>query len=26
VRVQPVSFENGVIGDTETNWLFFARG
>ena len=26
VRVQPVSFENTVIGDTETNWLFFARG
>lgn len=26
VRVQPVSFENTVIGDIETNWLFFARG
>ena len=26
VRVHPVSFENDVIGDTETNWLFFARG
>ena len=26
VRVEPVQFENGVVGETETNWLFFARG
>ncbi len=26
VRVEPVHFENGVVGETETNWLFFARG
>jgi spermidine synthase len=26
VRVEPVRFENRVVGDEETNWLFFARG
>jgi spermidine synthase len=26
VRVEPVHFENGVVGESETNWLFFARG
>lgn len=26
VRVEPVHFANGVVGETETNWLFFARG
>lgn len=26
VRVEPVHFENGVVGETETNWLFYARG
>ena len=26
VRVEGVSFENRVVGEDETNWLFFARG
>ena len=26
VRVEAVHFDNGVMGESETNWLFFARG
>ncbi len=26
VRIESVSFENRVVGEEETNWLFFARG
>lgn len=26
VRVEPVHFENRLLGEVETNWLFFARG
>jgi spermidine synthase len=26
VRVEPVTFENRLIGEQETNWLYFARG
>jgi spermidine synthase len=26
VRVEPVQFSNDVVGETETNWLFLARG
>ena len=25
VRVEPVTFDNPVLGEDETNWLFFAR-